>query len=152
MPRRSGSKQAKPRPVSELLQSRSSGLGQLLNHAQYLLMLDKKLSCIVEPAIAKQVQVAALNQRCLLLITPSAALATRLRHDSQCLLKTLLASGVRGIDDIQVRTAPLSLAREEHRQRRALPEIAKQSLQRFAQDSGDPEILAIIRKRAQEKP
>ena len=119
----------------------------MLNHAKYLLMLDKKLSSIVEPAIARQVQVAALHERCLVLITPSAALATRLRHDSHSLLKTLLASGVRGIDDIQVRTAPVSRAREENRQRRALPEIAKQSLQRFAQDSGDPEILTIIRKR-----
>ena len=124
----------------------------MLSHARRLDFLDQKLNNIVEPAIAEQVQVAALRDRCLVLITPSAALATRLRQDSQSLLKALLASGVSGIDNIQVRIAPVSRAREEHRQRRALPEIAKQSLQRFAQDSGDPEILAIIRKRAQEKP
>ena len=123
----------------------------MLSHAQYLDLLDKKLTRVVEPAIARQVQVAALHERRLVLITPSAAVATRLRQDSQSVLEALLASGVRGIDNIQVRTAPVSKAREEHRQRRALPEIARQSLQRFAQDSQDPEIMAIIRKRKQEE-
>ncbi len=101
----------------------------------------------MEPAIAEQVQVAALHDRCLVLITPSAALATRLRQDSQSLLKALLASGVRRIDNIRIMTDPVSRSREEHRQRRALTEIARQSLQRFAQDSGDQEILAIMRRR-----
>ena len=119
----------------------------MLSHARHLDFLDQKLNNIVEPAIAEQVQVAALHDRCLVLITPSAALATRLRQDSQSLLKALLASGASGIDNIQVRTAPVSRAHKEYRQRRPLPEIARQSLQRFAQDSGDPEILALIRKR-----
>ena len=147
MPRRQRKTQLKPRPVSDILNSRSSGLGEILSHARHLDFLDQKLSNIVEPAIAEQVQVAALHDRCLVLITPSAALATRLRQDSQSLLKALLAAGVNGIDNIQVRTAPISRACEAFRQRRPLPEIARQSLQRFAQDSGDPEILAIIRKR-----
>ena len=146
MPRRQRKTQLRPRPVSDILNSRSSGLGELLSHARQLDFLDQKLNNMVEPAIAEQVQVAALHDRCLVLITPSAALATRLRQDSHSLLKALLASGVSGIDNIQVRIAPVSRAREEYRRRRPLPEIARQSLRRFAKDSGDPEIMAIFRK------
>ena len=151
MSRRAPGKQPKPRPICELLNSRSPGLAQLLNRAQYLDLLDKKLSRIVEPAIARHVQVAALHERCLVVITPSAALATRIRQDSRSLLKSLMAAGVKGIDNIKVRTAPLSRARNNDRQKRVLPEIAKQSLKRFAQDSGDPEILAIIQKGDRDK-
>lgn len=130
-----------------MLKSRSSGLGQLLKHARKLEQLDQKLANILEPDISGRVRVAALHDHRLVLITPSAALATRLRLDSEDLLKALQAVGVKGISQIQIRTAPLSQVEVIQRRKRQLPEIGRKSLQRFARDSGDDEILDLVRRR-----
>ncbi len=134
------------RQVSELLKSRSSGLGKLLDQARQLQFLDQKLADLLEPEIGSQVQVAALRENCLVLVTPSAALATRLKHDSDSLLNSLQASGVKGISQIRVRTAPLSQTKPVSRRKRKLPDIARQSLERFAADSGDDDILDLLRR------
>jgi len=134
------------RQVSELLKSRSSGLGKLLDQARQLQFLDQKLADLLEPEIGSQVQVAALRENCLVLVTPSAALATRLKHDSDSLLNSLQASGVKGISQIRVRTAPLSQTKPVARRKRKLPDIARQSLERFAADSGDDDILDLLRR------
>ena len=134
------------RQVGELLKSRSSGLGKLLDQARQLQFLDQKLADLLEPEIGSQVQVAALRENCLVLVTPSAALATRLKHDSDSLLNSLQASGVKGISQIRVRTAPLSQTKPVSRRKRKLPDIARQSLERFAADSGDDDILDLLRR------
>ena len=142
-----GSSRTGGKPVSEMLKSRSSKLGQLLKHARKLEYLDQKLAAILESDISGRVRVAALHEQRLVLITPSSALATRLRLDSEGLLKALHASGVKGISQIQVRTAPLSKVEKTQRRKKQLPEIGRQSLQRFAKDSGDEEILELVRSR-----
>ncbi len=147
MPQRSRTTLPGGKPVSEMLKSRSSGLGQLLKHARKLEQLDQKLANILEPDISGRVRVAALHDHRLVLITPSAALATRLRLDSEDLLKALQAVGVKGISQIQIRTAPLSQVEVIQRRKRQLPEIGRKSLQRFARDSGDDEILDLVRRR-----
>ena len=129
-----------------MLKTRSPGLGNLLNHARKLSYLDQKLASLLEPALSEQVQVAALHDGCLVIITPSAALATRLRMDSESLLRAIQNTGVKDVNQIRIRTAPLSRAPEIRRRKRKLPEIARQSLERFAQDSGDEELLEKILK------
>ncbi len=93
-----------------------------------------------------QVQVAAMHDECLVLLTPSAALATRLKMDSDSLLNSLKASGVKGLSQIKVRTAPITRTRKETRHKRELPECARLSLERFAHDSGDEETRDLILK------
>jgi len=130
--KRHGSKQ-----VTELLKSGSSGLGKLLQQARKLQSLDRKLATILEPGISSQVRVASLIEQRLVLITPSAALATRLRQDSESILSALRASGARNISHIQVRTAPLPGVENNPRKKRGLPAAARESLEQFAKDSGD---------------
>jgi len=135
-----------------MLKTSSQGLGNLLNHARKLRHLDQKLAGLLEPPLGEQVQVAALHDSCLVIITPSAALATRLRMDSESLVRALQNAGVKGVNHIRVRTAPLSRTPEIHRRKRQLPEIARQSLERFAKDSGDEAILEKILKRDDDNP
>ena len=96
--------------------------------------------------MSDQVQVAALHDQRLVLITPSAALATRLRMDSAELLKALRASSVKDVSQIYVRTAPLPRMEKTRRRKRQLPEIGRLSLERFAKDSGDKEIETIVQR------
>ena len=147
MTRRSRSSRTGGKPVSEMLKSPSSGLGELLKHARKLEFLDQKVAAILETDISGRVRVAALHDQRLVLITPSAALTTRLRLDRDSLLKALQAGGVKGIAQIQVRTAPLSQVAAIQRRKRQMPEIGRESLERFAKDSGDEEILELVRSR-----
>ena len=134
------------RQVGELLNSESKSLGKLLSHARQLQFLDQKLAGLLEPEMCAQVQVAAMHDECLVLLTPSAALATRLKMDSDSLLNSLKASGVKGLSQIKVRTAPITRTKKETRHKRQLPECARLSLERFAYDSGDEETRDLILK------
>jgi len=138
--------------VSDLLKTRSNGLGSLLQQARKLAFIEQKLASLLEPAISAQVRVAALREDRLVLLTPSAALATRLRQDSDHLLRSLLAGGIGGITQIQVRVAPLPQPVNEKRKKRQLPEAGRQSLERFAKDSGDEEICDLVMTRKQKDP
>lgn len=133
--------------MSRLLKAPSRGLARLMAQARRLQTLDQRLHKLVEPQIADLVQVAALHDDCLVLVTPSAALATRLRMDSDELLRALNAEGGQHIQELQIRIAPLSRPRSEKRKRRKLPETARQSLRRFARDTGDEDLIERFKKR-----
>jgi len=147
MPRKSSSKYTAGRQVTDLLDTRTPGLGKILDHARQLDRLDQLLTGLMEPELSQHVRVAALRDGCLVLITPSAAVATRLKMDGESLLTALRNTGTRGIDRLKIRTAPLPGRRELPRRRKHLPDVARQSLERFAQDSGDSEIFDLISKR-----
>ena len=108
--------------------------------------LDKLLARFLEPGLAGQVRVASLKDRCLVLVTPKAAIATRLRMDSPHLVKTLRANGLRSVKEIRIRVAPLHRTLENKVKRRELPRAAREALQRFAQDCGDEDLEAIINR------
>lgn len=132
------------RQVGEVLKSGSSGMSNLMKKARQIQFLDQKLAVLLDPEMSENVQVAAVHEHCMVLITPSAALATRLRMDSNSLLGSLQRSGVHGISELKIRTAPLSKPKTITRTRRQLPEIARQSLQRFVEDSGDESLAEHV--------
>jgi hypothetical protein len=144
MVRRTRSKQGRSQAVGDLLLTGEPGLGELVRQARKLDALDHALGRLLDPGMSERVRVAALRERCLVLVTPSAALATRLKMDTPALLKSLQASGVTGVSRIEVRTAPLPARSQEERRSKRLPDIARESLERFARDSGDPEILEQV--------
>jgi hypothetical protein len=132
---RSKSSKQRAKQVYEVLNSKNRGLADLVKHAKTLQFLDQKLAGLLDAEMSPYVQVATVHDNCLVLLTPSAALATRLRMDSDSLLKSLHASGVNGISEIKVRTAPVNREIKEVRRKRKLPDIARQSFDRFIQDS-----------------
>lgn len=137
MPRKSNPAGARPRSVSRLLEPSSGSLGSLMARARRLQKLDRQLESVLGPELAERVRAAALRDGCLVVVTPSAALATRLRMDRESLLRALGHASREPIRELQVRVAPLSGWQPEPRKRRRLPESARQSLQRFAEDTGD---------------
>ncbi len=119
-------------PVGEILNSSSKTLGKLISHARHLQYLNQQITALLDSGIRDLVQVAAIHEQCLVLVTPSAALATRLRMDSNSLLRSLSAAGVKGFSKLKIRTAPLPHNHIIPKRKRQLPEIARQSLEGFA--------------------
>ena len=132
--------------VHEVLASQNKGLANLLKHAKTLQFIDQKLAGLLDADMSPYVQVATVRDHCLILVTSSAALATRLKMDSDSLLRSLHASGVNGISQIKVRTAPISRVTHEIQRKKELPEVAKQYLEGFAKDSGDENLLKKLQR------
>jgi hypothetical protein len=116
--------------VDEMINRRDSPLGRLLKHAAELDHLDRQLSNLLDPQLSRNCQVADLCDGRLTLISTGAAWATRLRLQTADIVEKLNdACGV-CINQIVIRIAPI-------------PE-AITALQRFAKDSGDPELQSIV--------
>lgn len=125
------------RPVADWLAGAEPGLGRLLAVARRLDRLDRELQALLDPGMAGQVRAAALRDGALLLITPSATLATRLRLDAAHLVRALQAAGERAVTALEVRVAPLPQGHAETRQPRALSPAAREVFERFAEERKD---------------
>ena len=88
---------------------------------------------------------AALHNGHLVLVSPNATWATRLRLRSADIAAQLRRSTGLDIQQIDVKIAPIQQPEPEIRHRKGLPPAAVEALQRFAEDSGDPEIEALIK-------
>jgi hypothetical protein len=85
----------------------AKNLGAFYHHARLLAGLDSLLSSHLGPDLANRVQVANLRQEQLILLTPSASVATRLKVQAAELLDFLHISGHGQIRRLEVRVAPL---------------------------------------------
>jgi hypothetical protein len=132
--------------VQSLMENRNSGFGQLITHARLLNHLNQLLATILDPGLSPHCQVAELRNHCLILVCSNATFATRLRMISQHLLETLREEGVNGIEQIELRIAPVNRPQPEVRKQRNLSPAAVQALGRFASDSGDEDIQAIFER------
>jgi hypothetical protein len=128
--RRTGS-----RRVGDLMTSAESGLGGLLAVARRLDGVDRQLQALLDPGMAGQVRAAALRDGELLLVTPSATLATRLRLDAEHLVRALQAAGERSVTTLAVRVAPLPTVHTEPRKPRPLSPAARELFARFEADA-----------------
>jgi len=84
----------------------AKNLGAFYHHARLLAGLDSLLSGHLGPDLANRVQVANLRQDQLILLTPSASVATRLKVQAAELLDFLHISGHGQIRRLEVRVAP----------------------------------------------
>lgn len=134
--------------LSELLEnsaqsansSLDSSLGGLLQRAQWLLQLQQLLRSVVDPALADRFQVANLRGGRLVLVTPTAAWATRLRMQASGLLATLHDAGIDKLRAVEVRVAPLAEQPVQQRRERRLSRAAVTALDQMARLGGkDPD-------------
>lgn len=141
-----------PKSVGEVLRGSTTGLGNLLQQARRLQKLEQEFKSLLDPAMADNVSVAAEHGQILVIVASSAALATRLRMDSKSLVSALNARGVKNISTLQVKTAPAAQSRENpQRKQRQLPEVARQSLKRFAEDIGDMQMKSSLDRHGRDK-
>lgn len=118
--------------VSEILNNPDSSLGNLLERAGYLMQLETLLTSLLEAGLADQFQVAAVRKNRLILVSPSASWATRLRMEAPRLISSLQAAGVRQIEHIDIRIAPLVNPSAAKRSKKPLSTAAKQALGHMA--------------------
>ena len=118
--------------IGEVIDDPDSSLSNLLERASYLMQLETLLTGLLDPGLAAQFQVAAARKNRLILISPSASWATRLRMQAPRLISSLHAAGVRQIEYIDIRVAPLPNPPAEKRSKRPLSAAAKQALGHMA--------------------
>ena len=92
------------------------------------MQLEHFLAASIVPVLAEQFRVAAIHGKRLLVITPSATWASRLKMQAPELLETLHQAGFTNIRFIEVRVAPLTVPRDEQRVRKRLSPAARQAL------------------------
>lgn len=92
--------------VNELLTSKARGLGDLLNRARHLEAMDRTLASELDPRHAPHVRVANVRDRALILATPVAPIATRLRMEAPRLLQILQKSFPGEFDRLEIKVTP----------------------------------------------
>lgn len=137
-----------PTSVGEVMRGNSSAMGELLKQVRRLQKLELELKSLLDPVMAQNTSVAAVHDDVLVIVASSAALATRLRMDSKSLINSLNSRGIKHIGTLQVKIAPTSRTPEETpRKRRQLPDIARQSLERFAEDVENMELQSLQKRK-----
>lgn len=120
------------RAVAEVLNDPDSSLSNLLDRASYLMQLEALLTGLLDSDLAAQFQVAAARKNRLILISPNASWATRLRMQAPRLISSLHAAGARQIEHIDIRVAPLARQAVGTRSKKPLSTAAKQALGHMA--------------------
>jgi hypothetical protein len=120
-----------PAAIGDVLSDPEHALGALCRHARKLARLDALLAAITDPETAAQFQVANLRQDRLILLTPTAAWATRLRMQAPRMIELLQASGYGQLRHIDIRVAPLNRQAAEPKSRRSLSPAARQAIEQL---------------------
>ena len=119
--------------INRTLADGNTSLGRLLKHAKELSRLDAVIHSFLDPDLAQQCQVAAFRDKILIMLSPSAAWATRLRMQLPQLHRHLQSSGYPDIGQIEVRISPLTRRSPEIRRRKTLSPAAQITFEQFAQ-------------------
>jgi hypothetical protein len=125
--------------ISEVITDHGTSLGILLQRANMLMRVEQLLSGFLDPEIAAHFQVATIRENRLILISPSASWATQLRMQAPQLIKRLHQAGFPEIEHIDIRVAPLTEQRIDHRKKKTLSPAARQALDVMARFKTDSE-------------
>mgnify|MGYP001545775988 CR=1 FL=1 len=125
--------------VSEVITDHGASLGKLLQRANLLIRIEHLIAKNLEPAMAEQFQVGTIRENRLILISPSASWATKLRMEAPGILRSLHSGGYTQIEHIDIRVAPLAEQPETPRKRKTLSPAAQQALAQMARLEGDSE-------------
>ncbi len=117
-----------PRKVQDVLRKRDGKLSGLLQHARQVAQIDDRFKALLPAEIAEHVHVANLAEGRLILVTPVAAIATRLRMEADAIRQRLAEKGAAEIRAVEVRIQPVSTEPVETHGKRELSAAAKQAL------------------------
>lgn len=92
------------------------------------MQVEHRLAGCLDPELSAHVQLADIRGDRAILVTPSAAWATRLRMSAPDLVETLHQAGFPDVERIEVRVAPLAGQTDQARRRRPLSSAARQAL------------------------
>lgn len=97
---------APARAVSDIASGDDRGLAGLLARAQQLDRLDQVLATRLDERYAPHVRVANVRNGVLILATPVAPIATRLRMEAPALLEAMRAAYPGTLSDLEIRITP----------------------------------------------
>ena len=103
------------------------------------MQLEQLLASVVDAELAAHFQVAALRENRLILVSPTAAWATRLRMQAPQVIGALRQRGYTGIEHIDIRVAPLVEQSGEKRLKKPLSPAAQHALEVMAHLGADTE-------------
>jgi hypothetical protein len=130
---RSPKHRGKTSSIGDVLSDTDNKLSTLILKARMLTQVQSLLAAKTDPTLAGQFQVAAIRQDRLILVTPSASWATRLRMHTHSMLQTLQQSGYEQLRFIDMRVAPLSLEPEKPRVQKQVSPAAKLAFKHMSQ-------------------
>jgi hypothetical protein len=119
--------------IDRTISGDSSSMGQLLKHAHELRQLHSLIGSFLEPQLAENCQVAACRDNVLVLITPTANWATRLRMKLPDIREFLHSSDYSTINEIEIRISPVTDKQPGIRRRKSLSPAAQHTFEQFAQ-------------------
>jgi len=119
--------------VTEVISDHGSSLGGLLKKATLHMQLEHLLAGFLDPGLAEHFQLATIRENRLILVSPSASWATRLRMQTPHLLESLHRAGYTEIESVEIRVAPLVQQPSVSRRRRPLSPAARQALDLMTQ-------------------
>jgi len=125
--------------ISEVLSDHGSSLGSLLRRVGFLMQIEHLLANCLDSDLASHFQLANIRENRIVLVSPGAAWATRLRMQAPQLLKALHQAGYAEIEHIDVRVAPLVKQPGSTRRKRPLSPAAKQALDSMHRLDADTE-------------
>lgn len=124
--------------IDEIIADADAAFAVLLRQARELAHLESLLSGHCLPDLINHFQVAVLRNDRLILQTPSAAWATRLRMQTATILPFLQASGYPQLRQIDIQVAPLCRQPTTEKVRKPLSAEAKIALGHMATLLGAP--------------
>ncbi len=101
-----GKKPTRPRAATEIARSSKRGLSGLLKRARHLEAIDRALADTLDPRHAPHVRVANVRDGRLILATPVAPIAQRLRMEQSRLLASLQSAFPGEFQSLEVRVTP----------------------------------------------
>ena len=125
--------------VSDVITDHGTSLGKLLQRANLLIRIEHIIAANLDSATAEHFQVGTLRENRLILISPSASWATKLRMEAPGMLRSLHSGGYTQIEHIDIRVAPLVEQHQSPRKRRTLSRAARQALAQMGQLETDSE-------------
>lgn len=117
--------------MGDLISAGGHSLGSLLGHARVLARVETLLRGFIGAETTTQLQVANLREDRLILITPTATWATRLRLQTPQMLPFLHSSGYPQLRHIDIRVAPIVHQPEQTRLRRRPSVEAERTMKNF---------------------
>jgi len=126
--------------IDEVMTDSGNALSALLRHARSLARVESLLAEYTGPQFAEHIQVAVIREDRLILLTPTASWATRLRMQAEQMLRFLQTSGYGHLRHIDIRVAPLHRTPPEKKVQRQLSpaaELAFKLMSRISSQSSD---------------
>ncbi len=119
--------------VGDVLSNTDNNLSALIRKARALTQVESILAAEIDPTLAGQFQAAAIRQDRLILVTPSASWAMRLRMHTNLMLRALQQSDHEHLRFIDIRVAPLSHETDKPRVHREVSPAAKLAFELMGQ-------------------